>query len=70
MKRTNDIVAVLHTVDFRGDHSADLVVIHKVGSDETVAHLVDRLLGETTHYVPPEVEFIELRILVEDDDDE
>ena len=35
---------LLHTKDYRGDHSADVCIAHEPMHEETVEHLAERLL--------------------------
>ena len=56
------ISCLLRTMDYRGDHSADVAIAVVVEPGETVETLVKRLLlrpGE------PHGEFVELRIAIE-----
>jgi hypothetical protein len=55
---------MLRTVDFRGDHAADALIVYDLLEGETVAALVSRLIGHNK-YIDPEREIIELRIIKE-----
>ena len=39
-----DYTIELHTEDFRGDHSADVVIAHEFNRLDILGHLADRLL--------------------------
>lgn len=54
------IIAVFHTVDFRGDHAADVTTLNEVREGETVEELANRLFNKR-HHAPEEYERIELR---------
>lgn len=40
------IVAILHTADYRGDHSADVTRVYRVKDGETVEQLCERIFPE------------------------
>jgi len=54
------ISVLLHTVDYRGDHAADVVIAYEVLPGETVEALASRLMGHD-QYVSPGCEWIEIR---------
>lgn len=53
----------LHTTDYRGDHSADIVIAHDVKENETVEQLVERLLFNGSN--PIFLDHVELRVIAE-----
>jgi len=54
---------LLRTIDFRGDHSADVLIAHDVRPGETVEELATRLLGKEP-YITAEAKVIEIRFVV------
>lgn len=54
------IIAVLHTTDFRGDHSADVQIHHEVAPGETVEALCDRILKGASTYSRDGADYIAL----------
>lgn len=54
------LVALLHTTDFRGDHSADVVHAFEVDLQQPVGELFERIHGSLTR---PSAAYIELRIV-------
>lgn len=57
---------LLKTIDFRGDHAADVAIAHELRSGETVEELAHRLLVQTPGaFVRPGTEVIEIRLVVE-----
>lgn len=53
----------LHTSDYRGDHSADVIIAYETHEGETVEQLVKRLLFNGTS--PNVADHIELRVVAE-----
>ncbi len=54
---------MLVTTDYRGDHSADVRIAYELQADESVDHLVKRLLSSGS--ASRKVDYIELRIIEE-----
>ena len=55
---------IVHTSDYRGDHSADIAVAHEVRPGETVESLAARLLGPQRRHVDWYAQRIEIRPVV------
>jgi hypothetical protein len=51
----------LHTDDFRGDHTADVVIVYEAREGETVEELVNRLLLERRGGTYVATDFIVIR---------
>jgi hypothetical protein len=57
------LVIALHTTDYRGDHTAEVVRVYDVLPEETVAQLAQRLfVGE--YYGNVYQDWIEVRLVV------
>lgn len=56
---SNQISVLLHTSEYRGDHSADVVKAYEIKEGETVEELVERLIAEQSSWAY--TDHIELR---------
>jgi len=60
------ISVIQRTLDFRGDHAADVAIAHDLKEGETVQELVERLIVKPrSSYIEPETQWIELRVIKE-----
>lgn len=58
------LLVLLHTVDYRGDHSADVTIAHELQAGETVEALAERLL-QNEPYIRDGAKVIEIRVIQE-----